>query len=43
MVHLLERHHNANFLQYMDTYLPNWRQLKAELNQLPISHTEWEY
>ena len=27
MVHLLERHHNNKFLIYMDSYLPNWRQM----------------
>jgi len=43
MVHLLERHHNDRFLYYMDTHLPNWRQLKNELNKLPISHTNWSY
>lgn len=43
MVHLLERHHNDRFLYYMDTHLPNWRQLKTELNKLPVSHAEWSY
>ncbi|HEX9504079.1 MAG TPA: SprT family zinc-dependent metalloprotease [Patescibacteria group bacterium] len=43
MIHLLERHHNERFLHYMDTFLPNWKQLKMELNKLPISHTNWEY
>lgn len=43
MVHLLERHHNERFRYYMDTFLPNWRQLKAELNQLPVSHADWSY
>ncbi len=43
MVHLLERHHNDNFLYYMDTFLPNWIQLKKELNKLPISHANWSY
>lgn len=43
MVHLLERHHNDRFQYYMDTYLPNWRQLKTELNKLPVSHNDWEY
>lgn len=41
MVHLLERHHNETFLAYMDKFLPNWKQLKAELNQLPVSYNEW--
>jgi len=43
MVHLLERHHNDKFLYYMDTHLPNWRQLKTELNKLPVSHADWSY
>jgi predicted metal-dependent hydrolase len=43
MVHLLERHHNDRFLYYMDTYLPTWRQLKTELNKLPVSHADWSY
>lgn len=41
MVHLLERHHNDLFLAYMDKYLPNWRKLKAELNEFPVSHADW--
>ncbi len=43
MVHLLERHHNDKFLYYMDKYLPNWKQLKVELNKLPASHADWNY
>lgn len=37
MVHLLERHHNERFLYYMDTFLPNWKQIRSELNKLPIT------
>lgn len=43
MVHLLERHHNDNFIYYLDMYLPNWKQLKSELNKLPVSHASWGY
>ena len=43
MVHLLERHHNERFLYYMDTYLPSWKQIRTELNNLPVSHADWEY
>ncbi len=43
MVHLLERSHNATFVGYMDDFLPEWKQLKNELNKLPISHGEWTY
>ncbi|NLJ55809.1 MAG: M48 family metallopeptidase [Firmicutes bacterium] len=34
MVHLLERLHNANFVAYMDRFLPDWRNIKAALNGL---------
>ena len=43
MVHFLERHHKDTFLYYMDTYLPNWKKLKTELNKLPASHADWKY
>lgn len=43
LVHLLERRHNDLFLAYMNQFLPNWRQVKDELNRLPVSHLEWEY
>ena len=43
LVHLLERHHNAVFLSYMDKFLPQWPQLKRELNALPVSHSDWKY
>lgn len=43
MVHLLERHHNEKFRYYMDSYLPNWNQLRTELNKLPVSHADWSY
>lgn len=43
MLHLLERHHNDKFLNYMNTYLPKWKQIKSELNKLPVSHADWNY
>lgn len=43
MVHLLERHHNDNFISYMDYYLPNWKHIKDELNRIPVSHANWSY
>jgi len=43
IVHLLERHHNDKFLCYMNNFLPNWKQLKTELNKLPVSHADWSY
>jgi predicted metal-dependent hydrolase len=43
MVHLLERHHNDTFFHHLKNNLSNWRQLKTELNKLPVSHEEWNY
>jgi hypothetical protein len=43
MVHLKVRNHNDKFISYMNHYLPLWKQLKNDLNKLPISHIEWEY
>lgn len=43
MVHLKERLHTDRFLSILDSTLPNWKQLKVELNKLPVSHAEWGY
>jgi predicted metal-dependent hydrolase len=43
MVHLLERHHNERFREYMDRFLPQWRVLREELNQAPLNHESWSY
>ena len=43
MVHLLERNHNDRFVAFMDRFLPEWKELKKELNKLPVSHREWGY
>ena len=36
MVHLLERNHNARFKGFMDKFIPDWKRLKKELNQLGL-------
>ncbi|MGL2999422.1 M48 family metallopeptidase [Flavobacterium sp. RSSB_23] len=43
MTHLLERNHNTRFVALMNQFMPNWREVKEELNRLPVSHTEWGY
>jgi predicted metal-dependent hydrolase len=43
LTHLLERNHNSRFVAIMDNYLPNWKELKVELNKLPVNHIDWEY
>ncbi len=32
LVHLLERGHNSRFYSYMDSFLPDWRKIRAILN-----------
>jgi len=43
MAHLLEPTHNARFLALMDLFLPNWQQVRAALNRLPVKHEDWDY
>jgi hypothetical protein len=43
MAHLLERKHNERFTAFMDTFLPGWRFVKAELNKRPLCHEAWNY
>lgn len=41
MMHLLERHHNDQFIALMDFHLPNWRQLRSELNRIEVGFAKW--
>lgn len=43
LVHLHERHHNDNFRNLMDKYLPNWRQSRDVLRKEPLAHEDWIY
>ncbi len=43
MAHLLERHHNDRFTKLMDSFLPQWRLHRAELNRAPLGHASWKY
>lgn len=36
LVHLIERTHNHNFRAHLDKYLANWKQIREELNRLPV-------
>ena len=36
MVHLLERGHNARFKEFMDKFIPDWRNLKKELGKFSL-------
>ena len=43
MVHLLEREHNHRFHALMDTFLPQWRVYRDQLNRAPLAYEDWEY
>ncbi len=43
MVHLLERSHNERFRELMDSFLPQWRTYRDELNRAPLPHEDWRY
>lgn len=36
MTHLVERLHNSKFTAILDNHIPNWRQLKDELNEFIV-------
>ncbi|MBN1314560.1 MAG: M48 family metallopeptidase [Anaerolineales bacterium] len=43
MAHLLEPTHNTHFVALMDQFMPNWRDRRDQLNQLPVRHETWRY
>lgn len=43
LTHLLEPTHNARFSALMAMFMPHWRQLREELNRLPVRHEDWTY
>jgi predicted metal-dependent hydrolase len=36
LVHLIERLHNDNFKAHLDRHIPNWKGLKAMLNEMTL-------
>ena len=43
LAHLIEPTHNARFLALMDRFMPQWRQIKDDLNRLPVRHEQWDH
>lgn len=43
MLHLLEPTHNDRFIGLMDSFMPEWRHRRDELNRLPVRHERWDY
>ena len=40
LVHLLEKNHNDVFKEYMDKFYPNWRTVKAKLNDQMLDYMD---
>ncbi|EQD81118.1 metal-dependent hydrolase [mine drainage metagenome] len=43
MIHLLERHHGAQFSELMDQYMPHWRLYREKLNHSALGRDTWKY
>ncbi|MFO1493339.1 MAG: SprT family zinc-dependent metalloprotease [Lysobacterales bacterium] len=42
MAHLIEPTHNDQFVALLDRHYPQWREARAELNQLPLAAQSWK-
>jgi len=42
MVHLIEPTHNERFVEILANLIPNWRDCRTELNELPLGHESWK-
>ena len=40
LVHLIEKHHNEQFILLMDRYMPMWREIKSTLNGQTLDYME---
>jgi predicted metal-dependent hydrolase len=41
MIHLIEPVHSDRFIAILTVHYPNWREARAELNELPLAAEEW--
>ncbi len=41
LIHLTERKHTERFIRLMDTHMPDWRTVRAELNAAPLADEKW--
>ena len=43
IMHFFEPTHGNNFVRLMDKHMFNWRLIRQQLNEEPLSHMEWKY
>lgn len=41
MTHYFEHNHGERFIKLMDSFMPNWRVLRDQLNQAPLAEESW--
>ncbi len=41
MIHLIVRHHNDQFIAYLNKFIPKWRHYKEELNRSALGYVDW--
>ena len=41
MIHLIERHHNEQFIAYLNKFIPKWKHYKEELNCSALGYVDW--
>jgi len=41
LAHSFERHHNERFSALLDSFMPQWRLHRDELNAEPLAHEDW--
>ena len=42
MVHIFVPNHSQRFKDIVEKYFPNWQDLRSELNEIPLGHTNWK-
>jgi predicted metal-dependent hydrolase len=42
MIHLIEPSHSERFVAILGQHYANWREARAELNELPLAAETWE-
>jgi predicted metal-dependent hydrolase len=43
MAHLREPSHNGRFVALLEAHWPQWRQVRQELNDLPLAAESWNH
>jgi len=42
ITHLVEKNHTEKFKLLMDSFMPQWKHIKAELNQSKLGYSKWD-